>query len=77
MLPGTLTAYHSMPSPDIGEDPDGVTPLWKTERSAIEQALEACDGNIHRAAAMLQVSPSTIYRKRQNWYEQTSEEPNA
>ncbi|MDH3527208.1 MAG: helix-turn-helix domain-containing protein, partial [Gammaproteobacteria bacterium] len=28
---------------------------------------EQCDGNIPRAAALLEISPSTIYRKRQQW----------
>jgi DNA-binding NtrC family response regulator len=53
------------PSPDY----DGIKPLWHTERGAIEQALNFCAGNIHRAAALLEVSPSTIYRKRLNWSE--------
>jgi DNA-binding NtrC family response regulator len=33
----------------------------------IEQAVARCDGTIPRAAALLEVSPSTIYRKRQSW----------
>ena len=44
-----------------------ITPLWVTEKMAIEQAIEACDGNIPRAAGYLDVSPSTIYRKLQAW----------
>jgi DNA-binding NtrC family response regulator len=43
--------------------PDAVLPLWKVEELHIERAIEACDGNIPRAAAMLEVSPSTLYRK--------------
>ena len=34
---------------------------------AIEDALDAFDGNIAKAAAALEISPSTIYRKRQSW----------
>ena len=41
-----------------------IKPLWRLERDAIEQAVELCDGNIPRAAALLEVSPSTLYRKR-------------
>ncbi|WP_040902224.1 quorum-sensing sigma-54 dependent transcriptional regulator LuxO [Vibrio proteolyticus] len=44
-----------------------IFPLWLTEKNAIEQAIEACDGNIPKAAGYLDVSPSTIYRKLQAW----------
>ncbi len=44
-----------------------IVPLWITEKTAIERAIEACDGNIPRAAGYLDVSPSTIYRKLQAW----------
>jgi DNA-binding NtrC family response regulator len=45
----------------------GIRPLTQVEREAIERAIEICGGNIVRAAAMLEVSPSTIYRKRVAW----------
>jgi len=44
-----------------------IKPLWMVEKEAIEKAIEVCDGNIPKAAAMLDVSPSTIYRKKQSW----------
>ena len=44
-----------------------IQPLLEVERQAIEQAIAFCDGNIPRAAALLEVSPSTIYRKKQAW----------
>jgi two-component system repressor protein LuxO len=44
-----------------------VEPLWLTEKAAIEAAIEACDGNVNQAAGLLEVAPSTIYRKLQNW----------
>ncbi len=47
--------------------PQDIVPLWQTERRTIEQAIEACDGNIPQAAKYLDVSPSTIYRKIQAW----------
>ncbi len=47
--------------------PRTMKPLWLVEKDAIEQAIEYCGGNIPRAAALLEVSPSTIYRKRQAW----------
>lgn len=50
-----------------------IFPLWMTEKQAIEKAIEACDGNIPRAAGYLDVSPSTIYRKLQTWNEKVQE----
>jgi DNA-binding NtrC family response regulator len=45
----------------------GIRPLWIVEREVIESAIASCDGNIPRAAAFLEISPSTIYRKKQAW----------
>lgn len=42
-------------------------PLWRIEREAIESAIRACGGNIQEAARLLEISPSTIYRKRESW----------
>ncbi len=42
-------------------------PLWKIEKRAIEQAITLCGGNIPKAASMLDIAPSTIYRKKQLW----------
>lgn len=44
-----------------------VSPLWQIERDAIESAIALCEGNIPKAAAMLEISPSTIYRKKMIW----------
>ena len=44
-----------------------VEPLWLTEKRAIQAAIEVCDGNINKAAGLLEVAPSTIYRKIQSW----------
>jgi DNA-binding NtrC family response regulator len=46
-----------------------IQPLHVTERNAIEQAIRACDGNVVRAAALLEISASTIYRKLAHWQE--------
>ncbi|WP_417666615.1 sigma-54-dependent transcriptional regulator [Roseibium sp.] len=48
-----------------------IEPLWAQERRIIEDALDAFDGNIAMAAAALEISPSTIYRKRQSWMERS------
>ncbi len=47
-----------------------IIPLWKVEKKVINEAIDACDGNIPQAAAQLEVSPSTIYRKKQSWDEE-------
>ena len=44
-----------------------IRPLEDVIRSAIEGAIEACGGSIPRAAAALEVSPSTIYRRVEAW----------
>lgn len=50
-------------------DKSQIEPLWVVEKRAIQAAIDACDGNIPRAAGLLEVSPSTIYRKLQTWQE--------
>jgi two-component system repressor protein LuxO len=44
-----------------------VLPMWQQEQRIIEDAIAAFNGNISLAAAALEISPSTIYRKRQSW----------
>ncbi|MDC0662286.1 sigma-54-dependent transcriptional regulator [Marinobacter sp. SS21] len=44
-----------------------IKPLWLEEKRIIERAIALCDGNVPRAAALLEVSASTVYRKRQSW----------
>lgn len=46
-----------------------VLPMWQQEQRIIEEAIESFAGNIALAAAALELSPSTIYRKRQAWAE--------
>ncbi|MEM6624896.1 MAG: sigma-54 dependent transcriptional regulator [Pseudomonadota bacterium] len=41
--------------------------LAEVEREFIEVTIRECDGSIPRAARMLDVSPSTLYRKREAW----------
>ncbi len=44
-----------------------IRPLWLEEKAVIERAIALCNGNIPKAAAMLEISASTIYRKRVTW----------
>jgi len=43
------------------------TTLAEMEREFIEVTIRECDGSIPRAARVLDVSPSTLYRKREAW----------
>lgn len=43
--------------------------LSEIERRAIMRTIDMCQGNIVKAANELEVSPSTLYRKIQNWQE--------
>jgi DNA-binding NtrC family response regulator len=43
------------------------TPLATLEREFIEATIARCQGSIPRAARLLDVNPSTLYRKRETW----------
>lgn len=45
----------------------GISPLDLVIRETIENAIAQCGGSIPKAAAALEVSPSTIYRRIQAW----------
>ena len=49
-----------------------IRPLWLVEKEAMQAAIEASEGNINRAASLLEVAPSTIYRKMQGWSDSDS-----
>jgi two-component system repressor protein LuxO len=49
--------------------PAPLRPLETVIRETIEQAIERCGGSIPKAAAALDVSPSTLYRRLQSWDE--------
>ncbi|MCL9774410.1 sigma-54-dependent transcriptional regulator [Vibrio methylphosphonaticus] len=46
---------------------NNIRPMWQIEREAIQQAIDFCDGNVLNAAVLLELSPSTVYRKKQAW----------
>jgi len=41
--------------------------LAEIERKAITHRIDLCEGNVVKAASQLEVSPSTLYRKIQQW----------
>ncbi|VAV99938.1 Regulatory protein LuxO [hydrothermal vent metagenome] len=59
----TLTPDLAQPSCPQAQ----VQPLWLEEKNIIERAVKVCGGNTVLAAALLEVSPSTLYRKRKSW----------
>jgi len=44
-----------------------IKPMWLVERETIQNAINYCDGNVLNAAVLLDLSPSTVYRKKQAW----------
>jgi len=68
--PGETPAMPESPAPpeetDILSRFIGQT-LAQLERRFVEATISECDGSVPEAARMLDVSPSTLYRKRENW----------
>jgi two-component system repressor protein LuxO len=61
MLPPAVT--HQL-RPAVSAQKAPIRPLREQQDRLIEQALAAFGGNIAKAAAALQINPSTIYRRR-------------
>lgn len=59
-----LKSEQAMLITDIEEN---IIPLWQSEKQIIENAIAHCHGNVPKAAVLLDISASTIYRKRQSW----------
>lgn len=68
-LPAAIAAAVASAPAATGVANGPIRPLWLVEKEVIEQAIASCDGNIPKAAALLEISPSTIYRKKQGWEE--------
>ena len=64
-LEGAFPARAASGLSEVGVE--GVRPLWMVEKEAIQHAIDVSDGNINRAAILLEVAPSTVYRKVQAW----------
>ena len=63
-LPETIRGRPRMDSGDEGGEP---APLFQAERAAIERALRVCGGNKSRAASMLRISRTRLYRKMREY----------
>jgi two-component system repressor protein LuxO len=74
MLPASLAGKGNGAAPGAAEPGRAaILPFREQERQIIEAAIAAFDGNIPRAAAALELSPSTLYRKRQAWSDGTAD----
>lgn len=63
---------NSVPAKNITALPEietEVKALWLAEKEYIERVIDICASNIPKAAALLDVSPSTLYRKIKGWEE--------
>lgn len=47
-------------------------PMTAIEQYIIEAVIDSCNGSIPKASRILQLSPSTIYRKRETWTQDKS-----
>ena len=65
--PGAIAALSPAPRAGAAAGDGAVKPLWLIEKEAIEGAIALCGGNIPRAAALLEINPSTIYRRKAEW----------
>ena len=66
--PRVAAAPHPAPANEFE-----IKPLWLVEKETIEKTIESCDGNVPKAAALLGISASTIYRKRVAWSQREAE----
>ncbi|TKF79196.1 sigma-54-dependent Fis family transcriptional regulator [Vibrio kanaloae] len=73
LLHTSTTHDHKMPvkhapiTPPLTTSDGAIRPMWQIEREAIQHAINHCDGNVLSAAVLLELSPSTVYRKKQAW----------
>ncbi|MCG9546141.1 sigma-54 dependent transcriptional regulator [Vibrio sp. Isolate33] len=74
--PITPEELEQTPAPQVQSEPmtpafttteGAIRPMWQIEREAIQHAINHCDGNVLNAAVLLELSPSTVYRKKQAW----------
>ncbi|MEZ9072942.1 sigma-54-dependent Fis family transcriptional regulator [Vibrio splendidus] len=62
-----VPANNNQITPVFTTSQGAIRPMWQIEREAIQHAINYCDGNVLNAAVLLELSPSTVYRKKQAW----------
>lgn len=69
--------HANMPIPSMAANNDQcnqgdiiIQPMWKVERNMIETAMAHCNNNVQQAAILLEMSPSTLYRRIRELKEQ-------
>jgi DNA-binding NtrC family response regulator len=62
-----VPANNDPMTPAFTTSEGAIRPMWQIEREAIQHAINHCDGNVLNAAVLLELSPSTVYRKKQAW----------
>jgi len=67
---GRKPAGRPSPNPAPAPVRPVIRPMWQAEKELIEEALRACDNNVPRAAALLELSPSTLYRRLRDFEKQ-------
>lgn len=70
MLPPAMTGTHATPS--LPADMLLGRTMSEIEQAVIEATIAREGGSVPRAAAVLGLSPSTLYRKRENWTGRTA-----
>jgi len=69
-IPKTYSVSSNQFQDSAVNDTRSVRSLAEVERVAIEHAVAVCNDNVVKAASLLEVSPSTLYRKVQQWQDQ-------
>jgi len=64
---GETTTYTPQQSLKTTVTVDILQPMTTIEQTIIEAVIASCNGSIPKASQILQLSPSTIYRKRETW----------
>lgn len=72
MIPSNLIEPSQPVSPTAQNESDtamvnALQPMWKVEQEVILMALNHCDGRVRKAAKLLEIDPSTLYRKIERW----------
>ena len=71
---GERSAYTPQQSLKTTVMVDILQPMTTIEQTIIEAVIASCNGSIPKASQILQLSPSTIYRKRETWIKEDLEQ---